>query len=801
MKFSFNWLKDYVAIDLPLSDITGQLTMAGLEVERVQVIGDNWEGVTVGQIVAVDPHPNADRLRLATIDIGSEQPTVVCGAPNLTVGDKVAFAAVGAQLIDSHSGQLFRLKQAKIRGVASSGMACSERELGISDSHEGILILPSEAPLGTPLADFWGDAILDLEITPNRPDCLSVIGLAREVAALTDRNVHLPEISYRESADSIEQKISVEITDPKLCPRYSATLITGVRIAESPGWLQQRLLKYGMRPINNVVDITNYVMVEYGQPLHAFDYRKLKGQKIIVRRAEASEALTTLDGVERTLSGDMLVIADEAGAVALAGVMGGADSEVTDNTTSILLEAASFNPVNIHRTGSILRLSSEAQMRFERGIRPELTSGALRRATQLIIELAGGEAAKGVIDAYPGKVPAEPVRLSIEKMNRVLGVDFTLKQAAAALTRLGFDCQAQATAGEMWVIAPYWRSDINRDVDLIEEVARIEGYDKIPTTLISQPIPAKIPNPLIKLKRKTRQSLVGYGFQEVITYALTSRELITKLQAGSGSPEVTPLRVANPMTAEQEYLRPNLRANVLGTLVSNRRHEAGGIRLFELGKVYYPRPGDLPDEPEVLCGLLCGASQEKSWHGDEESFDFYDAKGIVEALLAHLGTKADFVESSDASLHPNKQAAVVIGDSRLGVIGELHPRVLEAFEIAEPVYLIELNLTELLTLTSGYKTYQPVPRFPAIEWDIALVVNDKATHHEIRNIIAEFPLVTGVALFDVYSGKQVPPGQKSLAYRITFQSPAQTLTDSEVDGIQQQILDRLSREFGATLRR
>jgi len=800
MKVSLSWLKDYVDVTLPVGELTHRLTMAGLEVKGVQVIGGNWEGVVVGQIVAVKPHPDADRLRLVTVNIGTEQPTVVCGAPNLRLGDKVAFASAGAQLVDARSGQLFRLKRAKIRGVVSSGMVCSERELGISDSHEGIMVLPSNAPLGMPLADFLGDAILDLEITPNRPDCLSVIGIAREVAALTDQSVHIPDVSYRESASSIEQQMSVEISDPELCPRYSASLITGVRVAGSPWWLQQRLLKYGMRSINNVVDVTNYVMVEHGQPLHAFDYQQLRGQKIIVRRAGAGEALTTLDGVERALSDDMLVIADEAGAVALAGVMGGAESEVTEKTTSILLEAANFNPASIHHTGSALRLSSEAQMRFERGIRPELASVALRRATQLIVELAGGEAAKGIIDVYPGKVDCEPIRLSIDKLNRLLGADFDFEQARDALIALGFDCQDKGAAGEIWVTAPYWRSDIYQDVDLIEEVARIVGYDQIPATLLSQPIPAKSPDPLLGLKRKVRNSLVGYGFQEVITYSLTSLEMLNKLLPGSASPGVAPLRVANPMTAEQEYLRPNLRANLLATLASNRKHEEGGIRLFELGKVYLPRRGDLPAEPEVLGGLLSGSRLEKSWHGGNDSFDFYDAKGVVEALLSHLGMEADFEEADDASFHPGKQAAVAIGSNRLGIVGELHPRVLEAFEITDTVCLFEINLAELLPFTLKHKEYQPVPRFPAVARDVALVVDNRVAHSELRNIIKEFPLVAQVALFDVYWGKQVPPGKKSLAYRITFQSSTQTLTDSEVDGIQQQILEKLSRELGATLR-
>ena len=800
MKVSLRWLREYVDITLPPHDLAQKLTLAGIEVKGMQVVGGNWEFITVGQITAVKAHPNADRLRLVTVDLGAEQATVVCGAPNLSSGDKIAFASVGAQLRDGRSGQLSRLESAKIRGVISSGMVCSEKELGISDSHQGILVLPGEAPIGMPLADWLGDVILDLDVTPNRADCLSVVGIAREVAALTGQSLHLPQADYAESASPTSQQISVSIIDPELCPRYSASLITGVKVSKSPAWLQQRLLAYGMRPINNVVDVTNYVMVEYGQPLHAFDYQRIRGRKIIVRRAEAGETLATLDGTERSLGSNMLVIADEEGAVAAAGIMGGAASEVSEETTSILLEAANFNPASIHHTGSALRLPSEARMRFERGIRPELTVVALKRATQLISELGGGEATKGLVDVYPGRADHEPIRLSPGKLERFLGVGFSSEQIVEALTALGFSCRADA-AGEVWATAPYWRGDIRREVDLIEEVARIVGYDKIPTTLLSRPIPHQSPEPLFRLKRRLRGSLVGYGFQEIITYSLTSLEALGRLLPEPGSPSAAPLRVANPMTLEQECLRPNLRANLLATLASNRRHEDGGIRLFELGKVYLARQNDLPEEPEVLCGLMCGSRIERSWHGGDELFNFYDAKGVVEALLVHLGIAVDFEEASDETLHTAKQAGVVVSGNRVGVVGELHPKVLAAFEITETACLFEVSLAQLLPFTVGHRAFQPVARFPVVERDVALVLDDRVSHARVQEIIKGFPLVAQVTIFDAYRGRQVPAGKKSLAYRIVFRSPTHTLTDAEVDEVQQQILDKLSRELGATLRR
>ncbi len=798
MKVSLKWLNEYVDITLSPADLANRLTMAGTEVKSIEARGGSWANIVVGQIAAINPHPNADRLSLATTDLGTEQQTVVTGAPNLRVGDKVAFAYVGAQLIDGHSGQPFRLKSAKIRGVVSNGMVCSEKELGISDNHEEIMVLPMEATVGASLADYLGDVILDLDITPNRPDCLSVVGIAREIAALTKQDLHLAEVSYEESASPIDQQISVEIVAPDLCPRYCASLITGVKIAESPKWMQQRLLACGMRPISNIVDITNYVMLEYGQPLHAFDYHQIRGKKIIVRQATDNEAMVTLDGIERALTKNMLVIADEEGAVAIAGVMGGADSEVSEETTSILLEAANFNPASIHYTGRTLRLPSEACMRFERGIRPELTLPAIMRATQLIIQLTGGEAAKGLADVYPGKLEPKPILLSTSQINSLLGVEFSLDQIVSVLTSLGFDCKTKES--EVWVIAPYWRSDIHQAVDLIEEVARITGYDKIPATMLSQPLPRQNPEPIISLKEKVSRSLTGYGFQEVITYSLTSLEMLNRLLPEPHPLEPVPLRVANPMTADQEYLRPNLRANLLAALCVNRRHAEGGIRLFELGKVYLPRQNDLPDEPEVLCGILSGARLEESWQSGNKSLDFFDAKGVVEGLLIQLGVEASFEEGSDESLHPNKQAAIVIGNNRLGVIGELHPKVSQAFEISEPVYLFEIDLTVLLPFTIGQKMFQALPRFPAVVRDLALVVDAGVTHQKVQNIIKSFPLVSQVAIFDVYSGEQVPPGKKSLAYRITFQSLSHTLTDEEVSKVQQRILNRLARELGATLR-
>jgi phenylalanyl-tRNA synthetase beta chain len=802
MKVPLSWLKDYVDLTLPVMELAEKLTLAGHEVAGIETTGGDWDNVIVGRITAVNPHPNADRLRLATVDLGAGEETVVCGAPNLTVGDKIAFARVGARLTDPYTGQVEELKPARIRGVVSAGMICSEKELGISDSHEGILVLSTDAPVGTPLAMHLGDTVLDIDVTANRPDCLSVVGIAREVAALTGQKMHIPEIKYAETGGPIESQIDIEIADPDLCPRYCATLITGVRIAESPAWLQARLVAGGQRPINNIVDITNYVMLEYGQPLHSFDYNNIRGRKIVPRRAAEGEVFYTLDGVERKLTGDMLVIADGQGTVAIAGVMGGLDSEVTEGTTSILLEAASFKASSIHYTSRKLGLTSEASMRFERGISAGLTIPALRHATRLIAELGGGTVAKGLIDVYPGRQEPAPIPLTPPEVRRVVGVDYSLEQITSTLASLGFECRASGPGIE--ATPPYWRSDIRLDVDLIEEVARIAGYDKIPATLLGEPLPPQDPSPRLDLKKTLRRGLAGGGFQEIITYSLTSLQQLASLAPDRRPPSPLPVRVVNPMSADQEYLRPTLRANLLATLVSNRRHEDGGIQLFELGRIYLPRENDLPAEPECLCGILSGPRVGRSWLGGDGQFDFYDAKGVVEALMERIGVSAGFENAADPGLHPIRQAAVVIArdgaKTSIGFIGELHPKVADAFEVAGTVGLFEIDVTALLPFAISRRMYRPVSRFPGTIRDLALVVDAGVTHRQVMGVFRGFSLISEVELFDVYSGKQVAPGQKSMAYRLVYQSDTHTLTDEEVGRVQEQVLQRLTGELGAALR-
>ncbi len=800
MKASLKWLGEYVDITYLPEELAKKLTMAGIEVKGIQTTGDTWDNIVIGQVVAINPHPNADRLTLPTVNLGTQQVTVVCGAPNIRVGQKVPFAYLGARLIDGHTGKVTLLKAAKIRGISSEGMVCSEKELGISDEHEGIVVLPPEAPIGTPLKDYLGDTIFDLDITPNRPDCLSIIGIAREIAALTEQPIHLPDINYKEADIPIDSLISIDIIEPNLCPRYCASLITGVKLGPSPNWLQQHLLSYGMRPINNIVDITNFVMLEYGQPLHAFDYHKLQGKQLIIRRAKDNETISTLDGIGRRLIPDILAIADKERAVAIAGIMGGLDAEVTDATTAILLESANFDHTIIRRGAKHLNLQSEASIRFDKGLSPDLPLIALKRATQLLLEITDGKAAKGIIDAYPGKTETKAILLSTKEVTRLSGLEVTADKILMVLKSLGFECQeTDSPPTRISVLYPYWRSDIKCAADLVEEVIRIIGYDKIPITLISAPLPAQNPTQELSFKQKLRHTLTGWGFQEILTFSLTSLEklqgLTPKLQT-----QVNPLKIANPMTKEQEYLRTTLRAGLLTTLANNQRHDQSGIRLFEIGKIFLPQGKELPYEKEMLCITFSGNRQELSWHEAGEPLDFFDAKGIVENLMNQLGLAATFEDSDDTGLFPGRRANIAISGSKVGVLGDLHPEVAQAFELPNNVCLIEMDIEKLMNSASKAKKYQPIPRFPSITRDIALVIDKQVSYQQVDDIIQDFPLIKKATLFDLYGGEQIPEGKKSFAIRIVYQSPDRTLTDEEVDKPHPKLLDRLHRELGAALR-
>jgi phenylalanyl-tRNA synthetase beta chain len=798
MKVSLNWLKDYVDINMSPEELAEKLTMVGLEASDVQVIGKEWNNIFVGEVINIEKHPDADRLCLATVNLGQEQHTVVCGAPNIAVGQRIPFAKLGAKLFDGHSGKYLELKPAKIRGIRSEGMVCSEKELGLSDNHEGIMVLSETAPVGTPLADYMGDVVFDITVTPNRPDCLNMIGIAREVAAITGAQLRTPEVRYEELETPTKELISIEIADPDLCPRYCGGIIKNVKIGPSPAWMQERLSAAGMRPINNIVDITNFVMLEYGQPLHAFDYENIDGQKIIVRRGKAGEKMMTLDGEKRDLSPNMLLICDAAHPVAIAGVMGGEESEVSEATSTILLESANFNNVSIRRTSRGLGLLSEASSRFDKGLSPELPMHGIRRAIQLMVELTGGKATQGIVDVYPGIREKAPILLSAQKAIQVLGIDFGLERIKETLRSLGFECEEKGPS-ELSVTVPYWRTDVTIVEDLIEEVARIIGYDEIPTTLLSAQIPQHESTPLASTREQIRDILVGCGMQETINYSLTGQDILDKIkydkQFGS------PVRMANPLSRDQEFLRISLRGGLLTSFASNERHHDKGIMLFEIGKIYLPREGQLPDEPTMLCGVIGGPQFEQSWFDDKGSLDFFHARGILETLFSRLGIEAKLEPAEDDLLLRGKTADIIIEGKSVGIIGELHPDIAASFDISfEPVCLFDLEIEKLIPFANRLRSFQSIPRYPSTDRDLALVVDAGLSAQQIYDLICSFPQVNEVTLFDVYQGKQVPEGKKSLAFALRYQSMEQTLTDKEVDKVQQKILTRMEKEFGAVLR-
>ena len=799
MRVPLNWLREYVDLKIPVDELSHRLTMAGIEVGEAIVIG-GWPECFVGHVMSVQPHPQADRLSLCQVTTGVEEMEVVCGAPNVAAGQKVCFAKVGATLYNSHSGKQETLKPARIRGVVSQGMICSELELGLGDNHDGIVVLPEDAPTGMNLDQYLGDTVLDLELTPNRLDCLSILGVAREVGALTGEPVREPEVSYPEDGPPIQDCISISVADPDLCHRYTASLITGMTIGPSPRWLQDRLTKAGLRSINNVVDVTNYVMLEYNQPLHAFDYDRLQDRTVIVRRARPGETLTTLDGVERKLSTEALVIADANDPIGIGGVIGGANSEISPETTSVLLESATFDSQNNRRTAQELRTHTEATLRFEKGLNPELAPIALRRATQLIRQVSGGQVAQGIIDVFPNPHSGgRTVTVTTARLKKVLGMDIRVEQVEQVLGSLGFQYR-QTAPGALEAAVPYWRNDINIEEDLVEEVIRIIGYDSVPTAMLSTPIPYQSGNSLTGLINRVKDALAGVGMQETISYPLISEDDLTR--AGLLESDNPPLRLANPMSSEQQYLRPSLRGSVLATLAANQGHGEGPLRLFEVGRAFIPRAGELPDEQDTACGVLAGRRWEASWLVDEGVLDFYDAKGAVEAVLEQLGVEGVFEPSDAPMFHPGRCARILAGGVELGLVGEVHPEMLERFDLdPRPVALFELRLQSLLQcLSDTSRRVQSLARYPAATRDLALVVPSDVAAGQVREALLRRRLVDRAELFDVYTGDRIPAGTKSLAFHLFFQSHQQTLTAEDVERSLQGLLRTLENQFGARLR-
>lgn len=833
MKVPVSWLREYVEVDIPIPDLIERLTLAGLEVAAVRVyglpipsglvvkpedVGPVWahEKIVIGKVLSVEQHPNADRLKLCTIDYGAAQPkVVVTGAPNIAVGDagqKIILALTGSILFDGHSEKkvLQELKPTKLRGIPSDSMVCSAYELGISDEHEGIILLEEDAPIGMPLADFMGEIVLELEITPNLARCLSIIGVAREVAALTGKSVRLPSRQIQFTDETADSKVSIKIEDPELSARYSAMYLSDVKIGPAAGWIQRRLTYAGMRPINNMVDVTNYVMLEWGQPLHAFDYDRLaeraggKKPEIIVRPARKGEKLTTLDKQVRELTPDMLMIADAAGPIALAGVMGGLETEVSPQTTRVLLESANFDFRSIRRTMKALNLPSEASVRFSKGIHPELVKPAAERASALIQQSCAAKVCQGAAEAYPRPLSATPIELRSSEIRRLLGFDFPLGDAERILQALDFQVTRQGDAC-LRVIPPPYRVDIQEGpADVIEDLVRIHGYDRLPTTLLADALPEQHMDDSLLYEERIRDLLVNLGLQEVINYALTDPSREQPLGAARGDY----IRLLNPIHVERVVMRQRLLPGILEAMATNLRHERQ-VKLFEIGPVFLPVPGEkLPAEPLRLAIALLGSRGENSWADSGQpsppALDFFDLKGLIEALVSQLHLDgAAFVPAKAEYLHPGKSADLMLGKTSVGVFGQLHPKAAESYGLgANAVWVAELDLETLIKRIPPRHAYVPVPRFPAALRDLAVIVSEEVPGEKVRQEIQTGggDLLHEVKLFDLYRGDSIPAGTKSLAYSLSYLAEDRTLTDKEVDKAHKKIVDRLKHVLKAQIR-
>jgi phenylalanyl-tRNA synthetase beta chain len=848
MRVPLSWLKEFVHITLTPEELARKLTFAGLEVEEIEYVGlpmppssarqefktsgIAWdrEKIVVAQILEVMPHPNADRLTLLRLDWGGPaEEAVLTGAPNLFpykgLGPlpkpiKAAYAKEGSAIYDGHKpGQeLMTLKRAKIRGVESYSMVCSEKELGISDEHEGIILLDDDAPVGTPLADYIGDVVFEVKINPNMARDANMLGIAREIAALTGARLKPPSFAALQTGPSVQEAIRIEIREPDLNPRFTAMLVRGVTVGPSPYWLQRRLRLAGMRPISNIVDITNYVMLEVGQPLHAFDYDVLVKRAnggtptIITRLPHEGERLTTLDGVDRQLDPFTILVTDTVGALGIGGIMGGGESEVSDQTKNVLLEAASWNFINIRRSVQAQALkSSQAGYRFSRGVHPAMAERGCKRAIELMRVLGGGEVAEGIVDVWAQKPAPAQVELSEADVERILGIRIPLERIVEILKSLEFEIGGLENSISIQITAPDHRLDIGAGVigqaDVIEEIARIYGYENIPETQITDTTPPQRTNLSLEREERARDILVNAGLQEVITYRLTTpqREALT-LSPGTPKDDRPYVRLANPMVTERVVMRHSLLASVLEVVAGNLRF-TNRVAVFEIGAVYLAgEEGILPDEPRRLTIVMTGPREPEGWQkSDRTPMDFYDLKGVVEALVDGLHLpEAGYRPAEHPSFRPGRTANLVVGDQRVGWFGELHPLVTQAAvgTIVAPVLAADFDLELILDSIPARYITSGVSRFPPVVEDIALVVDEGLAASEVETLIRQTggAMMTDVRLFDLYKGDQIGAGKKSLAYRLTYQAEDKTLTDAETAKVREKIVRRAKEVLGAALR-
>jgi len=807
MRVSLRWLAQYVDIaDLTPEALAEKLTRSGVAVEAVERRNRGLTGAVIGHVLACAPHPQADRLRVCRVDVGRGAPLqIVCGAPNVAAGQKVAVALPGARLPDGRT-----IGETALRGVTSQGMILSGEEMGLPDKvipramRDGILVLADDAPVGTDAAAYLGldDVVLELELTPNRADCFSMLGVAYEVAAILNRSVTLPPEEVPEEGEPAAEAVRVAIEAPEHCYRYAARLVRGVRIGPSPQWLQNRLMAAGIRPINNVVDVTNYVMLEYGQPLHAFDYAALTGGNIVVRLARNGERLVTLDDEERILDGQTLLITDGTKAVGIAGVMGGANSEVRDSTTDVLLESAYFVPASVRRTSRRLGIRSEAALRFEKGVDPNRVIPALNRAARLLAELAGGRVAPGVVEAVVRTEKPRVITVRPQRVNDLLGTALDEAEMRAVFQRLGFAVEARPD-GTLAVTVPTRRMDVTTEIDLVEEVARLVGYDNIPTTMIAGSTTAGRLTRVQALRRRVRRLLRQAGLSEAVTYSLTDpgrAARVAPLRDG-----VRPIALAMPMSEERSVLRTTLVPHLLDAVAYNRARKNEDVRLFEIGRVFWTEEATLtrlPEERLLVAAALTGHALPVHWAEKRQKVDFYHAKGVVEFLLKELGIGGvTFQPVTWAGLHPGRTARVAVGQTVVGYVGQLHPEVQKAWDLAE-TYVFELDLDALLDLADPARRFVPLPKVPAVLRDLAVVVDRDVPAAALEAVIRETggAILEAVTLFDVYTGDPIPEGQKSVAFSLVFRDPARTLTDEEVAAAHGRIVAALERAYGAKLR-
>ncbi len=796
MKVPLNWLAEFVEINAAPEEIAANLTSAGMKVEKIYRTGEGVEGIIVGEVDAVGEHPNADKLSVVRVRTGCDYISVVCGASNFKVGDRVPVAQPGSKV-----PKVGEIGRRKFRGVPSEGMLCSASELGLGDDHSGILVLDPKTIVGTDLKQALGlgEAVLELEINPNRPDAMGLIGIAREVAACTGAGLKdfSATIDFKVSEARASDFVRVEIQDEAGCPRYMARVIEGAGSGPSPAWAQQRLILSGVRPISAIVDATNYAMLVTGQPQHAFDMDRVGGGKIVVRRAAPGETLISIDGIDRKLDPEDLVIADESRPVALAGVMGGQDSEVTDSTNRVILETANFETRSIFRTSRRHALRSEASARFERGVDPNGVDLASRLATALIVDWAGGNAAAGSVDVYPNPVERETITMRPDRARALLGADFSTEQMTDALGRLGL--KPENDDGAIRTTVPTFRVDLKVEEDLIEEVARVIGYDKIPTTLPSGSNRAgRLPD-TEKALRKLRRALIGAGLYEAKTSSLVSPADLEKI--GLGSNAATPL--ANPISRDESLLRPSLLPGLLRSAALNFSRRPGAVRLFEVGRTFHPNGTEPPVEKLRLAIALGGVSPQE-WHSPEREMDFFDLKGMVEVVLQTLSVRdAEFEERQEVLFHPTRAAGLFAGDgTRLGVFGELAPESADRAGVPARFSVGEFDLDALIALV-GAPLPPPEPsRFPAVLLDLAVVVAEKVDTRSLLNTArsAGGPLLESVRLIDVYRGEQVGAGNKSMAISMTFRSPERTLADGEALQARNAIAKAIEQNHGGKVR-